>query len=61
MKTTMSVYVRSIVHTEQQRVLVTATNGGIEGPPSVTWFMSITDARDCVINKEYVVTIEARQ
>lgn len=53
------VFVRSIVEQPTGGVIVTATNGSLEGPPSIQWSLVGDERASCVIGKAYNVTVES--
>lgn len=40
------------------RTMATATNGGLEGPPSVTWELPTEEIPTCYVGKKYTLTVE---
>lgn len=55
---TFVVFVTAIVK-EGGQVVASAANGGLEGPPLISWTLPSDEVSECFIGKKYRVTVEA--
>ncbi len=55
----VNIFVTSIVKTPNSGVIVTASNGGLDGPPAASWFLPTEEIDRCYIGKPYTMEITA--
>jgi hypothetical protein len=52
------VFVSSIAKQDNGQIVITASNGKMEGPPFVRFTLSTEESKKCFIGKRYVVSIK---